>query len=81
MAEFPIRIPKVSMAIHEAILLAPCVDDGQKVEEEAPLFVIETDKVETEISSPTTGVVRWTAAFGETYAVGTQVGFIETDDD
>lgn len=80
MAEFPIRIPKVSMAIHEAVLVAPCVEDGRKVEEDAPLFVIETDKVETEISSPAAGIVHWTAGFGETYGVGTQVGFIETDD-
>jgi pyruvate/2-oxoglutarate dehydrogenase complex dihydrolipoamide acyltransferase (E2) component len=79
MSEFPIRIPKVSMAIHEATLVRWLVEDGQKVDEGEALYLIETEKVETEIETPATGVVRWTAGLGETYDVGTQIGYIESD--
>ena len=80
MGQFPIRIPKVSMAITEATLIETCVDDGQKVNEGEALFLIETEKVENEIAAAATGLVHWTAELGETYAVGTQIGFIEMDD-
>ena len=45
-----------------------------------PLFRIETEKVETEVASPASGVVHWTAAVDETYPVGTQIGVIDTGD-
>ncbi len=80
MGAFPIRIPKVSLAIHEATLLGHIVEEGGKVNEGDPLFRIETEKVETEVASPASGVVHWTAAVDETYPVGTQIGVIDTGD-
>lgn len=80
MAEFPVRIPKVSMAITEATLLEHLFDEGQEVKEGDALYVIETEKVETEVSSPTSGVIHWASELGETYAVGTQIAFIDTPD-
>ena len=80
MSEFPIRIPKVSMAASEATIVEYVVEDGQRVEEGAVLYLLETDKVEQEIEAPESGVVRWTADIGETYDVGTQIGVIVTDD-
>jgi pyruvate/2-oxoglutarate dehydrogenase complex dihydrolipoamide acyltransferase (E2) component len=79
-SEFPIRIPKASMATTEATIVEYLVDDGQTVAEGDPLWVIETDKVEQEIEAPTGGVVRWTGEVGETYEVATQIGHIETAD-
>ncbi|MBO0729383.1 MAG: hypothetical protein J2P57_09000 [Acidimicrobiaceae bacterium] len=80
MAEFPIRIPKVSTAMFEATLVSCIVEEGHKVNDGEPLFFIETDKVETEVAAPTTGLVHWNATLGETYNVGTQIGHIETED-
>jgi pyruvate/2-oxoglutarate dehydrogenase complex dihydrolipoamide acyltransferase (E2) component len=80
MADFPIRIPKVSTAMFEAKLLSWLVEEGHKVNDGEPLFFIETDKVETEVAAPTTGLVHWTADLEETYEVGTQIGYIETED-
>jgi pyruvate/2-oxoglutarate dehydrogenase complex dihydrolipoamide acyltransferase (E2) component len=79
-AEFPIRIPKASMAVTEATFLDPLVAEGQAVEEGQPLYLLETDKVEQEIAAPASGVVHWTGDKGETYEVGTQIGHIATND-
>lgn len=78
MAEFPVRIPKVSLATTEATVVEWLVDDDQRVEEGQPLYVMETDKVEQEIEAPAAGAVHWKAEIGETYEVGSQIGYIET---
>ncbi len=80
MADFPVRIPKVSTAMHEGTVVSWIVEDGEKASDGEPLFCLETDKVETEVPAPTSGLVHWTATPGETYSVGTQIGYIETDD-
>ncbi|MDT3442249.1 MULTISPECIES: lipoyl domain-containing protein [unclassified Pseudofrankia] len=80
MAEFPIRIPKVAMTITEATLLEHVVGEGATVNEGEPLFLIATDKVETEVASPTSGVVHWKSEPDKTYDVGAQIGFIQTAD-
>jgi pyruvate/2-oxoglutarate dehydrogenase complex dihydrolipoamide acyltransferase (E2) component len=79
-AEFPVRIPKASMAMTEATVIEWLVDEGKRVEEGESLYLIETDKVEQEIEAPASGVVHWTGEPGETYDVGTQIGHIETDE-
>ena len=75
MTEF--RMPKPGDAITEAILVTVLVGDGETVEEGSPLYVLETDKVEMEIPAPCAGVVRWSAAEGETYEIGALLGVIE----
>jgi 2-oxoglutarate dehydrogenase E2 component (dihydrolipoamide succinyltransferase) len=75
MIEF--RMPKPGDAITEAVLQAVLVGDGDTVAEGAPLYVLETDKVEMEIPAPCSGVVRWRAEAGETYEVGALLGVIE----
>ena len=75
MIEF--RMPKPGDAITEAVLLTVLVGDGESVDEGAPLYVLETDKVEMEITAPGAGVVRWSAEEGETYEVGALLGVIE----
>lgn len=79
MADFPIRIPKVSMAASEAGFSEVLIPDGGAVDEGDPLYVIETDKVEQEIESPAGGIVHWTAETQQMYDVGTQIGYIELD--
>jgi pyruvate/2-oxoglutarate dehydrogenase complex dihydrolipoamide acyltransferase (E2) component len=75
--DFTIRIPRASVAISEATLREALVDEGGHVEEGDPLFVIETDKVETEIQAGASGTVHWTGEVGTSYDVGTQIGVIQ----
>jgi 2-oxoglutarate dehydrogenase E2 component (dihydrolipoamide succinyltransferase) len=68
------------MAATEATFLEWLVEDGARVEEEQPLYIVATDKVETEVTSPATGVLRYGSADAEVvYPVGHNLGTIETD--
>ena len=74
---FLINIPRLSVAISEATLIETLVGDGESVEEGDALYVVETEKVETEISAGASGTVRWTGETGTVYPIGTQIGMIE----
>ena len=76
MADFTIRIPQLSVAIAEATLIDVLVADGGQVNEGDALFLVETEKVETEIAAGASGTVRWTGEIGEVYPVGTEIGVI-----
>ena len=76
MADFVVRIPRVSVAVSEAELLEFLVESGQHVEEGAPLFVIATEKVDQEIEAGATGVVTWSGEVGTVYDMGAEIGVI-----
>ena len=76
MADFTVRIPRVSVAISEATLREFIVADGARVTEGQPLFVIETEKVETEIEAGASGLVRWTGTIDTVYEIGAEIGTI-----
>ena len=76
MAEFVIRIPRVSVAVSEAELVQLLVADGQHVEQGTPLYVIATEKAEQEIQAGASGTVQWTGEVGATYDIGGQIGII-----
>jgi pyruvate/2-oxoglutarate dehydrogenase complex dihydrolipoamide acyltransferase (E2) component len=76
MADFVIRIPRVSVAVAEAELTDFLVDAGQYVEEGTPIYVIATEKVEQEIEAGASGTVQWTGQIGTTYDIGAQIGVI-----
>jgi pyruvate/2-oxoglutarate dehydrogenase complex dihydrolipoamide acyltransferase (E2) component len=75
--DFTIRIPRVSIAVSEATLVDVLVTDGQPVSEGHPLFVIETEKVETEIPAGASGTVHWTGEIGTVYDIGAEIGSIQ----
>ncbi len=77
LAIFTVRIPRTSVAVSEATLQEILVADGARVEEGSPLFVIETEKVETEIDAGASGVVHWTGTPGTVYEIGAEIGTIE----
>ena len=77
MASFTVRIPRTSVAVAEATLTGVLVEDGQTVKEGDPLFVIETEKVETEIDAGASGTVHWTGEVGTVYPIGTEIGAID----
>jgi pyruvate/2-oxoglutarate dehydrogenase complex dihydrolipoamide acyltransferase (E2) component len=76
MADFVIRIPRVSVAVSEAELVELLVENGQHVEEGTPIYVIATEKVEQEIEAGASGAVQWNAEVGATYDIGVQIGVI-----
>ena len=78
MADFIIRIPRVSVAISEAELTDLLVEGGQHVEEGTPIYVIATEKVEQEIEAGASGTVEWTGEVGTTYDIGAEIGVIKS---
>ena len=76
MAEFIVRIPRVSVAVSEAELTDLLVDAGEHVEEGTPLYVIATEKAEQEIEAGASGTVQWTGRIGTTYDIGAEIGVI-----
>ena len=76
MADFVIRIPRVSVAVAEAELTDLLVDAGERVDEGTPIFVIATEKVEQEIEAGASGTVQWTGQVGTTYDIGAEIGVI-----
>ena len=75
-ADFVIRIPRVSVAVAEAELTGLLVDAGEHVEEGMPIYVIATEKVEQEIEAGASGTVQWTGQIGITYNIGAEIGVI-----
>ena len=76
MAEFVIRIPRVSVAVSEAELVELLIGNGQHVEEGAPIYVIATEKAEQQIEAGASGTVQWTGQVGTTYDIGAEIGVI-----
>ena len=74
----PINIPKLGVSMSDGTLVEWLVQDGEQVTEGQVLYRIETDKVENDVESPATGVIRITGEEGETYDVGVSIGEIET---
>jgi pyruvate/2-oxoglutarate dehydrogenase complex dihydrolipoamide acyltransferase (E2) component len=74
----PINIPKLGVSMSEGTLVEWLVQDGEQVTEGQVLYRIETDKVENDVESPASGVIRITGEEGETYDVGDPIGEIET---
>jgi 2-oxoglutarate dehydrogenase E2 component (dihydrolipoamide succinyltransferase) len=65
-----IRIPKLGMEMTEATLAAWLVDDGAEVAQDEPIYLLETDKVTSEVAAPIAGTIRHVGREGETYPVG-----------
>ncbi len=72
-----VKIPSVGESIQEAVLVEWFKKDGDDVELDEPLFVIETDKVTLEITAEEEGILKILIAEGETVKIGAVVGMIE----
>ncbi len=75
-----IVIPSVGESVQEAVLAEWFKKDGDLVEIDEPLLVIETDKVTLEVVAEARGVVAITVPEGETVAIGAVVGSITPAD-
>lgn len=74
-----IKIPSVGESVTEAILAEWIKNDGDTVEKDEPLLVIETDKVTLEVVAEASGVLRIQVPADETVMIGAVVGTIETE--
>jgi pyruvate/2-oxoglutarate dehydrogenase complex dihydrolipoamide acyltransferase (E2) component len=74
-----IRIPQAGVAMTEGTITEWLVADGEPVQPQQPIYVLETEKVEMEVECPAAGVLRITGQTGTVYPVGETVGYIETD--
>jgi pyruvate/2-oxoglutarate dehydrogenase complex dihydrolipoamide acyltransferase (E2) component len=76
----PVKVPKLTMAAVEVVFLEWLVGDGARVEEQQPIYSVETDKVEVDVESPAAGVLRHgSVEENQEYPVGHEVGVIETE--
>ena len=57
MSDFQIVMPKMGESVQEAVITKIFVKKGDKIEEDDVLFEIATDKVDSEIPSPVSGVI------------------------
>jgi 2-oxoglutarate dehydrogenase E2 component (dihydrolipoamide succinyltransferase) len=74
-----IKVPSVGESVTEATLAQWYKKEGDPVQKNEPLFVLETDKVTLEIEAEADGALEITVPEGETVAIGTVVGKIDTD--
>ncbi len=74
-----IKVPSVGESVTEALLAEWYQPDGARVQKGELIFVIETDKVTLEVEAEAAGRLEILVAAGETVAIGTVVGRIDTD--
>lgn len=82
MARVEVVMPQMGESIVEGTIEAWLKQPGDTVEVDEDIFRLSTDKVDTEVPSPSNGVlVEQLYAVGDTVEVGTVVCVIETDAD
>ena len=72
-----ILLPKIGFSMNEGQVAEWLANDGDEVKEGQPLYSLEADKSTNEVEAPASGTLRIVAAVGETYEVGTVLGYIE----
>lgn len=72
-----ILLPKIGFSMNEGQIAEWLAKDGDQVTEGQPLYLLEADKSTNEVESPATGTLSIEAEAGETYEVGTVIGYIE----
>ena len=74
-----VKVPSVGESIKEAILVEWYKKDGEAVQKDEMLFLIETDKVTIEVLAEASGVLSVKASEGDTVAIGAVVGIIDAE--
>lgn len=77
--EIEIKIPSVGESVQEAVIAQWYKKDGDRIQKDEPLFVIETDKVTLEIVAEADGVLKKMVPENETVAIGAVVGTITAE--
>ncbi|MEM7132632.1 MAG: dihydrolipoamide acetyltransferase family protein [Chloroflexota bacterium] len=75
----PIKMPQFGESVVEGTVARWLKQPGDAVEKMEPLLEVSTDKIDTEIPAPISGILlQIAAAEGETVAAGTVIGMIGT---
>ena len=70
-------MPQMGVSVSEGTILKWLKQEGETIEADEPLLEISTDKVDTEVPSPGSGIVQQIlVSEGETVAVGTRLAVI-----
>jgi len=72
-----ILLPKVGPSMQEGQVSKWLAKDGGEVTEGQPLFSLEADGSTNTVEAPASGTLKITMSTGETYEVGTVLGYIE----
>ena len=73
-----VSMPQLGESVTEGTVTRWLKREGERVEADEPLLEVSTDKVDTEIPSPVSGVLRGiTVAEDETVAVGAELAVID----
>src|SRR5919204_5029679 len=76
----PVKMPELGESISEGTITRWLKQEGDRVEADEPLFEISTDKVDTEVPSPVSGVLKSIKVHeDETVSVGAELAEIEQD--
>jgi len=77
-----VSMPQLGESVTEGTVTRWLKKEGERVEADEPLLEVSTDKVDTEIPSPASGILRGIAVDeDETVAVGAQLAVIEDSAD
>jgi pyruvate dehydrogenase E2 component (dihydrolipoamide acetyltransferase) len=75
-----VSMPQLGESVTEGTVTRWLKREGERVEADEPLLEVSTDKVDTEIPSPVSGVLRGiTVAEDETVAVGAELAVIDEE--
>src|SRR5579859_7623658 len=73
-----VTMPRLGESVSEGTVTRWLKKEGERVEADEPLLEVSTDKVDTEIPSPASGILRGiTVAEDETVAVGAPLAVID----
>ena len=75
-----VSMPQLGESVTEGTVTRWLKQEGDRVEADEPLLEVSTDKVDTEIPSPVSGILRGiTVAEDETVAVGAELAIIDEE--
>jgi 2-oxoisovalerate dehydrogenase E2 component (dihydrolipoyl transacylase) len=75
-----VTMPQLGESVHEGTISRWLVQPGERVEEFEPLLEVDTDKVNAEVPSPVTGILKEILApEGETVEAGSEIALVELD--
>ena len=74
-----VSVPQLGESIAEVILLEWLKDDGERVEVDEAICVLETDKANVELPAPAAGVLKRRTQVGDTVNVGDAIAEIDPD--
>ncbi|MFZ9839925.1 MAG: biotin/lipoyl-containing protein, partial [Opitutaceae bacterium] len=77
MTTVPVKIPPMGESITSGILAKWHVAEGATVRRDQPLFELETDKITSEATAETAGVIRLAVKAGDEVRIGQVVATIE----